>query len=116
MLDVLSETATPVADNLQTTLRKFNVILDNLTKNSQQLDAIFAKLQTTPDLLNHTLATANGKVEDLAASFKTVAENLNGSLNELKPTLVNFKTFSDSLEADGGSIKLWLKQKEQFRS
>lgn len=58
MLDVLSETATPVADNLQTTLRKFNVILDNLTKNSQQLDAIFVKLQTTPDLLNKTLITA----------------------------------------------------------
>lgn len=98
MLDVLSETATPVADNLQTTLRKFNVILDNLTKNSQQLDAMFAKLQVTPDLINKTLVTANGSVEDLSVSFKAVAENLNGSLNELKPTLANFKTFSDSLK------------------
>ncbi|MBX2914930.1 MAG: MCE family protein [Cyclobacteriaceae bacterium] len=98
MLDLLSETATPVADNLQTTLRKFNVLLDNLTKSSQQLDAIFAKLQTTPDLVNKTLITANGKVEDLSVSFKSVAENLNGSLNELKPTLANFKTFSDSLK------------------
>ncbi|MBX2899854.1 MAG: MCE family protein [Cyclobacteriaceae bacterium] len=98
MFDLISETASPVADNLGTTLRKFNVILDNLTKNSQQLDAIFAKLQTTPDLLNKTLVTANGKVEDLSASFKQVAENLNGTLNELKPTLANFKTFSDSLK------------------
>jgi len=98
MLDVLSETATPVADNLQTTLRKFNIILDNLTKNSQQLDAIFVKLQTTPDLINRTLITTNGKVEDLSISFKSVAENLNGTLTELKPTIANFKVVSDSLK------------------
>ncbi|HMR56688.1 MAG TPA: MlaD family protein [Cyclobacteriaceae bacterium] len=98
MLDVLSETATPVADNLQTTLRKFNVILDNLTKNSQQLDAIFVKLQATPDLLNSTLLNTNEKVSELSNSFKSVADNLNGSLTELKPTLANFKTFSDSLK------------------
>jgi len=98
MLDVLSETATPVADNLQTTLRKFNIILDNLTKNSQQLDAIFVKLQTTPDLINRTLITTNGKVEDLSVSFKSVADNLNGTLSELKPTIANFKVLSDSLK------------------
>jgi len=98
MLDVLSETATPVADNLQTTLRKFNIILDNLTKNSQQLDAIFVKLQTTPDLINKTLITTNGKVEDLSISFKSVADNLNGTLTELKPTIANFKILSDSLK------------------
>lgn len=98
MLDVISETATPVADNLQTTLRKFNVILDNLTKNSQQLDAIFAKFQTTPDLVNSALVNTNEKVNELSNSFKSVADNLNGSLNELKPTLANFKIFSDSLK------------------
>jgi phospholipid/cholesterol/gamma-HCH transport system substrate-binding protein len=98
MLDVISETATPVADNLQTTLRKFNLILDNLTKNSQQLDAIFLKLQATPDLLNKTLVTANGQVVDLSVSFKAVAENLNGTLTELKPTIANFKVLSDSLK------------------
>ncbi len=98
MLDVISETATPVADNLQTTLRKFNIILDNLTKNSQQLDAIFVKLQTTPDLINRTLITTNGKVEDLSISFKSVADNLNGTLTELKPTIANFKVVSDSLK------------------
>jgi phospholipid/cholesterol/gamma-HCH transport system substrate-binding protein len=98
MLDVLSESATPVADNLQTTLRKFNIILDNLTKNSQQLDAIFVKLQATPGLINKTLVTTNGKIEDLSVSFKSVADNLNGTLTELKPTLANFKTVSDSLK------------------
>ncbi|MDZ7649096.1 MAG: hypothetical protein U5K54_19075 [Cytophagales bacterium] len=88
----------PVADNVQTTLRKFNVILDNLTKNSQQLDSIFQKFQATPDLLNTTLISANSKVDELSVSFKQVADNLNGSLLELKPAMANFKVLSDSLK------------------
>jgi phospholipid/cholesterol/gamma-HCH transport system substrate-binding protein len=98
MFDVISETATPVADNLQTTLRKFNIIIDNLTKNSQQLDSIFSKFQTTPDLLNNALVTANGKVGEVSETFKNVADNLNSTLNELKPSLQNFKVVSDSLK------------------
>jgi len=98
MLDLLSETATPVADNVGTTLRKFNIILDNLSKNSQQLDTIFLRLQATPLLINRTLSTANGSIEELATSFKSVANNLNGTLTELKPAATNFKVFSDSLK------------------
>lgn len=98
MFDVLSETATPVATDLQTTLRKFNVIVDNLLKNSQQLEVIFNKLQATPDLLNKTLVTADGKIIELSSTFKKVAENLDGTLTDLRPTLNNFKTLSDSLK------------------
>lgn len=97
MLAVLSETATPVADNVQTTLRKLNVIIDNLAKNSQQLDAIFAKLQKTPDILNATLTNTNGRIDELSVSFKSVADNLNRTLVDLRPTISNFKTLSDSL-------------------
>lgn len=98
MLDVLSETATPVADNVQTTLRKFNLIIDNLTRNSQQLGLILEKMAVTPELINQTLRTTRGKVEDLSGNFKTVAENMNNTLNELRPTLQNFKVISDSLK------------------
>ncbi|HTH56327.1 MAG TPA: MlaD family protein [Cyclobacteriaceae bacterium] len=98
MFDVFSETATPVATDLQTTLRKFNEAVDNLSKNFGKLDAIFTKLQTTPDLLNRTLITANTKIEDLSSSFKTDAEKINTTLDELKPILANFKVLSDSLK------------------
>ena len=98
MFDVISETATPVADNVQITLRKFNGIIDNLTKNTQQLDAIFAKLQATPDLLNTTISNANGKMNEISVSLKTLTDNLNKTLSELDPTLKNFKVLSDSLK------------------
>ena len=98
MLDVLSETATPVADNLQTTLRKFNEIIDKLTKNATQLEVIFEKFKATPDLLNKTIVNANGKMDEMSGSFKSVTDNLNNTLRELEPTVKNFKTISDSLK------------------
>jgi len=98
LTDILAESAVPVADNLQITLRKFNVVIDNLVANTQKLDAIFKKLENTPDLLNTTLGTTNTKIEELSNSFKGVAENLNGTLSELKPTLKNFQILSDSLK------------------
>ena len=38
LTDILAESAVPVADNLQVTLRKFNTVIDNLVANSQHLD------------------------------------------------------------------------------
>lgn len=96
MFDKVSEKLETV--DLQTTLLKLNETLNDFSKNSKQLEVIFNKLQTTPDLLNKTLVTADGKIIELSSTFKKVAENLDGTLNELKPTLSNFKTLSDSLK------------------
>jgi phospholipid/cholesterol/gamma-HCH transport system substrate-binding protein len=98
MFDVFTETAEPVTENIQTTLRKFNTLLDNLTRVSHQLDTVLVSLKSTPVLLNKTLANANTKMDDLSGSFKSVTENLNGTLVELKPTITNFKILSDSLK------------------
>jgi phospholipid/cholesterol/gamma-HCH transport system substrate-binding protein len=94
----LMDFAEPVADNLQTTLRKLNTLLDNLSQNSRRLDTMFVSLSGTPGLINKTLITANGNIEGLSSSFKGVAENMNHTINDLKPTLDNFKTLSDSLK------------------
>src|SRR5690606_39628379 len=56
--DILAESAVPVADNLQVTLRKFNVLVEKLTRNTEQLDTIFSRLATTPYHLNRALTTA----------------------------------------------------------
>lgn len=98
MLETFSSTAEPVADNLQTTIRKLNTVLDNLAHNSQHLDTIFRKLKATPDKLNNTLTNSNTKIDELTASLKTTTEHLNQTLADLRPTIKNFQTFSDSLK------------------
>jgi phospholipid/cholesterol/gamma-HCH transport system substrate-binding protein len=59
---------------------------------------MFLRLQNTPAILNKTLNTANSNIDGLSESFRSVAGNLNGTLEELKPTLNNFRTLSDSLK------------------
>lgn len=95
--DILTESAVPVAANLQVTLRKFNGLVENLTRNTEKLDTIFARLMKTPYYLNQALNNANSSVTDLAGEYSLVAENLNATLDDLKPTMSNLRTLSDSL-------------------
>ncbi len=98
VFEVFSETAQPVANNVQTTLGKLNIVLDNLARNSSRLDTIFIRLENTPYYINRTLSTSNEKIELLSASFKQTADNLSSTLRDLKPVIKNFGTFSDSLK------------------
>jgi phospholipid/cholesterol/gamma-HCH transport system substrate-binding protein len=95
----LEESAAPVADNLQSTLRKLNTILENLSKNSQKLDGIFDDFKATPGLVNSTLANANNSITHLSDSIQSLTGNINTTLRKLDPTLANFKTISDSLKS-----------------
>lgn len=97
--EFLAENAAPVTDNLQSTLRKLNTILDNLSRNSEKLDKIFGDMQAIPNNVNKTVLNANDKIDQISGSIKSVSDNLNGVMAELKPTLSNFRTFSDSLKA-----------------
>ncbi len=99
MFDLLKNTAEPVASNLQTTLGKFNIVIDNLSRNSQRLDSIFKKLQSTPDILNTTLLNANDKITVVSSNFTDVASNINSTLTDLKPILKNMSVVSDSLKS-----------------
>ncbi len=98
IMDFFQQNAQPVATNLQITLQNLNTILEGLARNTKRIDTMFLRLQNTPALLNRTLNTANSNIDDLGSTFRSVAGNLNGTLEELKPTLSNFKTLSDSLK------------------
>jgi phospholipid/cholesterol/gamma-HCH transport system substrate-binding protein len=98
IMDFFQQNAQPVAANLQITLQNLNIILEGLARNTKRIDTMFLRLQNTPDILNRTLNTANSNIDGLSDSFRSVAGNLNGTLEELKPTLSNFRTLSDSLK------------------
>jgi phospholipid/cholesterol/gamma-HCH transport system substrate-binding protein len=98
IMDFFQQNAQPVATNLQITLQNLNVILEGLARNTKRIDTMFLRLQNTPALINKTLSTANSNIDNLGESFKSVAGNLNGTLEDLRPTLSNFRTLSDSLK------------------
>jgi phospholipid/cholesterol/gamma-HCH transport system substrate-binding protein len=96
--DFLEENAAPVASNLQTTLGKFNTLLDNLSTNSNKLNELIDNLQRTSRSVNGTVLNANDKITAISGNIKSVTDNLNGALTDLKPAIKNFKEFSDSLK------------------
>lgn len=98
LLQSLSATAEPVADNLQTTIRKLNTVLDNLARNTASLDTLFWSFKGTPQQLNRTLAKSSEKLDELTSTLKTTTQHLNETLVDLKPTVKNFQVFSDSLK------------------
>ena len=97
--DILTQSAVPVADNLQATLRKFNLLVDNLNEITEPLDSLIRSFNSTPHVLNRTLTSTEKNISTLSESFKGVADQLNHTLVDLKPTLANFKVLSDSLKA-----------------
>lgn len=96
--DFLAENAEPVAANLQTTLRKLNIMLDTLSRSATMLNQMFEGLRPTPDMINNSIANLNGKLGQMTGTFNEVGSNLNTTLTRLGPTLENFKTISDSLK------------------
>lgn len=98
MLDMISEQADPVVENVQTTLRKFNSLMDNLNTTVEELRPLLGKFKDTPGKINNTIDKAGVKLEEMQASFKAISEKINGTLTELDPTLKNFKVITDSLK------------------
>ncbi len=96
--DLLAENAVPVAANLQSTLRKLNIVLDNLASNTGKLDTILLDFQGTPIQIKGMLRNINGKLSEVTDEIGGVTRNLNGKLDQLEPTLANFKVLSDSLK------------------
>jgi phospholipid/cholesterol/gamma-HCH transport system substrate-binding protein len=98
LTELITENAKPVAANLQTTLQKLNGIMDTLAISTIMLNRMLVDLSTTPRLLNKTISSVEGNVGELSSTFKSVGNNFNNTLADLKPTLENFRTLSDSLK------------------
>lgn len=98
LAELITENAQPVAANLQSTLHKINTMLDTLNTSAAKINYILTDLRATPKLLNSTIATVRGNVGEISGAFAQVGSNLNTTLLELKPTIENFRTLSDSLK------------------
>jgi phospholipid/cholesterol/gamma-HCH transport system substrate-binding protein len=96
--ELIAENAEPVAASLQTTMKKLNVMLDTLNSSAMKINSMLGDLRTTPKLLNSTIASVRGDVGELSGTFTNVGANLNTTLADLKPTIENFRTLSDSLK------------------
>ncbi|MBL3656537.1 MlaD family protein [Fulvivirga sediminis] len=96
--DILAESAQPVANNLEATIKKINAILDNLNGNSEKINRMMDGFEKTPVILNATIADVKQKLGSINTTFDQVGGELNTTLKQTQPLLSNLTVFSDSLK------------------
>lgn len=97
MLDLLSETASPVAYDARTTLKKFNEIIDDLTITLNEINPVVHQFRDTPAKLNAVLDRSGQRIDEVSGSLREVTDRLKMSMDLLDPTLKNLRILTDSL-------------------
>lgn len=98
IVDLLTESAEPVADNLQATIKKLNSILDEFEGNGAKINEMVEHLSKTPKILNATIVDVNGQLRQITSKFAEIELNLQKSLEGTQPMMQNLTQFTDSLK------------------
>ena len=98
IIDKLAETAQPVANNIEATIKKINSILDQFEGNGQKINNMVASMEKTPVILNATILETRKNLAEMTAKFNEVGTELNTTLKASRPLLTNLTQFSDSLK------------------
>jgi phospholipid/cholesterol/gamma-HCH transport system substrate-binding protein len=96
--EIFAESAQPVANNLESTIKKINAILDNLTGNSDKLNQLMIGFYETPILVNETIRNTNRNIDALSASVRGTTDRLNSTLSSTEPIIQNLKITTDSIK------------------
>ena len=96
--DILAESAQPVANNLETTIKKINKVLDQLGGTGGKIDSILMNFQEASAALKPVLWRTQVKLDTLMGTYNQTGKKISTTLNKLDPTLQNFKQLSDSLK------------------
>lgn len=97
--DLLKESALPVANNLEATIKKVNTILDNLTGNGDKINEIMEKMRTSAIHTEKLIIESRVNLKKLSSNFNAVAISLNETLKATQPVLKKYGELADSLKS-----------------
>ncbi len=97
--DILAESAQPVANNLEATIKKINGVLDKLGGAGGKIDSILTDFQSASAILKPAILDMKKQLNETLVTYNEVGITVNSSLNEIKPTLRNFREITDSLKS-----------------
>lgn len=97
LTELFKESAQPISDNLQVTMRKLNILLDDLSGSGTELKKSLASFTKLSDNLNARVYENRKTLKSTLNEFEKLSKGLNTTLAGLQPTLDNFKVMSDSL-------------------
>lgn len=98
LAELLAESALPVADNLQVTIRRINTLLEDFSNNTQSLKNIADNIEGITEKTNQILGANQQKINSTVSDFSTITTKLNKNLDELEVLLKNFNQLTDTLK------------------
>ena len=99
LAELLQESALPVADNLQITIRRINSLLEDFSNNTESLKNIADNVEGITFKTNKLLSDNQQNINATFSSMKTASEKLNQRLDELGALMGNYGKLADSLSA-----------------
>ena len=97
LTELFKESAQPISDNLQITMRNLNILLDDLSGIGTELKKALASFTKLSNTINARVYENRKSLKNTLVEFEKLSKNLNNTIVDLKPTLDNFKIISDSL-------------------
>lgn len=97
--DLLKESALPVANNLEATIKKVNLILDNLTGNGDKINDMIENMRVASVQMKKLMTESRSNINHLSANYNTLAVNLNATILATKPVIEKYGQLADSLKS-----------------
>lgn len=96
--DILAESAQPVANNLESTIKKINVVLDQLASEKGKIDSILMSFQRAAETLRPSIIKTQRSLDSVLTTYNQTGLKISTTLDNMQPTLKNFEQLSDSLK------------------
>ena len=99
LAELLAESALPVADNLQVTIRRINALLESFASDTSQISRIADNIEGITYRTNALLAANQSSIKEASANFAAISKKLDSALVHLGPTIEKYGVVADSLQA-----------------
>lgn len=96
--EILVEGARPIADNLQSTIRRINTILDNLSGSSNRINDIIINTEQITSRINYVIYENRAEFNKLLKNFNVLTDSLNYTVSRINPLLDKYGAVADSLK------------------
>lgn len=96
--DLLTESALPVAANLQITIRRINTLLEDFSNNTASLKKIVDNVEGITSKTNNILGANQKNVGNAITDLSAVSSKLSKNLDQLGELLINYNQLADTLK------------------
>lgn len=97
--DLLKESALPVANNLEATIKKVNTILDNLTGNGDKINEMMENMRVASIHMKRLMIDSRANFNELSLNYNQLAVTLNETVAATKPVIIKYGELADSLKS-----------------